>query len=209
VEERKRTDEGLLGAGYIDRIALGAACARLYRTAIASHVGGRAYFLEKTPLNTDFIDAIDFAFPEAKVLHLIRDGRDVSCSMMAARRERRMKLPGDVRGAALRWRRIERVIRFGRDQPDRYCEIRYEALLANVGSELERIFGFLAIPLAGSVLERMCEKSRVHRHPSEATASEGFVGKWRKRFSADDVRTFKEAAGKLLIDLGYERDDRW
>jgi hypothetical protein len=209
LDERSTRDQGLLSAGYIDRPGLGRACAELYRTAVRSRVGGRAYFVEKTPINTDFIAAIDLAFPDSKILHLVRDGRDVACSMLAARREREMRLPGDVRGGALRWKRIEGVIGFGRRHPERYYEVRYEALLADLRSEMERIFAFLAIPLDAAVLERICAVGERVRHPSAATAAQGFVGKWRTCFSADDRLSFKKAAGGLLIDLAYERDDGW
>jgi hypothetical protein len=209
VEERARSEKGLLGAGYVDRVELGRACAQLYRSAIASRVGGRAYFVEKTPLNTDFLDVIDLAFPAAKVVHLVRDGRDVACSMITARRERGMSLPADVRGATARWRRIERVIAFGERHPERYCEVRYEALVAALRPQLERLFAFLEIPLVDSVLDRMCEVGRNVKHPSAVTGAAGFLGKWRASFSPEDVRVFKEGAGRLLIHLGYERDDRW
>jgi hypothetical protein len=209
VEGRSDRGQGLLGAGYIDRRGLGRACAELYRTAVGSRLAGRAYFVEKTPLNTDFIEAIDLAFPAAKLLHLVRDGRDVICSMMAANRERGMILPDTVRGGALRWKRIERVTRFGRQHPERYCEVRYEALLADPRPELQRIFAFLAVALPGAVLEHMCAAAATPRHPSRASAAHGYIGKWRRTFSAEDVRVFKETAGRLLIDLGYEGDGDW
>jgi len=209
VEERERREEGLLGAGYIDRVGLGHACAQLYKSAVGSSVGDRRFFLEKTPLNTDFLDVIDLAFPASRILHLMRDGRDVACSMMTARRERGMSLPANVRDAAARWRRIERVISFGRQHPERYCEVRYEELVTDLRRQLERIFVFLDIPVVCSVLERMCEVGKNVKHPSAATAAAGFMGKWREAFSPEEVRVFKEGAGRLLLDLGYERDDRW
>jgi hypothetical protein len=35
------------------------------------------------------------------------------------------------------------------------------------------------------------------------------VGGWRKVFSEADKRVFKENAGDLLVQLGYESDNDW
>ena len=37
----------------------------------------------------------------------------------------------------------------------------------------------------------------------------GQIGEWKKYFTEDDKNTFKEVAGQLLIDLGYEQDFNW
>ncbi|MBI4530371.1 MAG: hypothetical protein HY709_02515 [Candidatus Latescibacteria bacterium] len=41
------------------------------------------------------------------------------------------------------------------------------------------------------------------------TFRKGVIGDWRNHFSEEHKRVFKELAGQLLIDLGYERDDDW
>ena len=41
------------------------------------------------------------------------------------------------------------------------------------------------------------------------TFRSGKTGEWRKRFTAEHKSIFKEAAGDLLIKLGYEKDSDW
>jgi hypothetical protein len=41
------------------------------------------------------------------------------------------------------------------------------------------------------------------------TFRSGKVGGWRDRFSAENKRLFKQVAGGLLLQLGYETDDDW
>jgi hypothetical protein len=209
IERRGRRGQGLVAAGYLDQGELHALCAQWFRAAVARNAGGRAYFLEKTPLNTAFVEVIDALFPAAPILHLVRDGRDATWSMLTAGRERKMHLPDTLRGCAERWRAIEAVLRFGRAHPERYCEIRYEDALADLRGTLVRIFAFLALPLPDGVLAQMCAVAERAVHPSRASHQRGYRGKWREGFSADDVHTFKQIAGDLLIELGYERDADW
>jgi len=37
----------------------------------------------------------------------------------------------------------------------------------------------------------------------------GAVGDWKRYFTDDTRRWFKEGAGELLVELGYERDANW
>ncbi len=41
------------------------------------------------------------------------------------------------------------------------------------------------------------------------TFREGIMGSWKKYFSEQDKELFKNVAGQLLIDLGYESDLKW
>ena len=41
------------------------------------------------------------------------------------------------------------------------------------------------------------------------TYRQGKAGSWRKVFTEQQKNTFKELAGHLLIELGYEQDKNW
>lgn len=42
-----------------------------------------------------------------------------------------------------------------------------------------------------------------------STKRKGTFGEWKKEFNANQKREFKEKAGSLLVELGYERDLDW
>jgi Sulfotransferase domain len=44
---------------------------------------------------------------------------------------------------------------------------------------------------------------------SAALLRKGVAGDWRKVFTDQDKRIYKEVAGQMLIGLGYERDYDW
>ena len=60
------------------------------RDAILRKAEGKTFVLDKTAANVLRLDLIHTLFPEAKVVHIIRDGRDVAVST-------RKKLMGDIR----------------------------------------------------------------------------------------------------------------
>ena len=41
------------------------------------------------------------------------------------------------------------------------------------------------------------------------TFRSGKTGEWKKHFTDENKKIFKEVAGDLLVKLGYEKDDNW
>jgi hypothetical protein len=209
VEWRSTRGQGIVGGSYVDRPHLARLCADFFLGAVRERAGGRAYFIDKTPANTAYVDLIHEVFPAARIIHLIRDGRDVVCSMLWARAQRGMRYPDTLRACAERWTQIRNALRFGQQVPELYTAVRYEQLVADAPGQLATLFTAIGIPVTQRTLQAMGEMARVVRHPSAATNKMGFIGKWRQSFSPPDVDTFKEVAGRLLIDLGYEPDMSW
>lgn len=113
---------------------------------------GRARWAEKTPQNIRYLDWILDRFPEASVIHVIRDGRDVVCSM----REH-----PDWRWVDGAWRKVlvsrplawyaERWVEdtaagMARRQDGRYLEVRYEDLVADPAVALRAICEHVGVP---------------------------------------------------------------
>ena len=167
---------------------------------------------------------ISSALPEARFIHLIRDGRDVALS----RRRRGMGADLELGRGARRWR--NRVIA-GRRQGDhlgdrRYLELRYEDLLRDPEDSLRRICGFLQLGYGPAMLryhehaaERLgelgdlpaegargarpaAERRAAHALTTEAP-SEGRAGAWREEMAPEEVAAFEAEAGDLLRELGY------
>ena len=63
-------------------------------------------------------------------------------------------------------------------------------------------------------LRMACTRRDIERIPDElfgntATFRQGSIGSWRNSFGEEHKRAFKEVAGQLLIDLGYEKNLDW
>jgi hypothetical protein len=184
-----------------------AAILDLYALYAAEHGKSRAG--DKTPAHVLQVELLARAFPNARILHIVRDGRDVVPSLMA------MHFGPDRFGAAaLFWRdRVSRGraggARVGRD---RYREIRYEDLVADPATVLAGVCEFFALPFdpamlayherADEVLDGLRHTHHVQgirRPPAQA------VRNWRTSLADHDVQLFEAIAGDLLDDLGYER----
>jgi protein-tyrosine sulfotransferase len=181
---------------------------------------GKSRWVEKTPNNVRVIDRLLTWYPRSKFIHVIRDGRDVMCSLRNHPRERVIKgriVPVSTENppekSANRW--LEDTIRglAFRDHP-RCLEVRYESLVQDPERELRRVCAFINVPYEQSMLEPdQVEPERVGQNMNNAMASSPIssksVGRWRSNLSESERAVFVNIAGELLITLGYAQDHQW
>jgi hypothetical protein len=215
---------------------------------------GKRIVGDKTPLLGDAIlQEIATIYPEAKVIHIIRDGRDAAISMIHHRwnhakdeggiyelkpeelvkrqayRENPKKLveTGEgmfpknmLRNRALGWKdQISKTMEDGRTLLGaNYTEVKYEDLLERSDEETRRLLIFLGAEASKETVRGCLEAasfeklSRGRKRGEEDATSffrKGVAGDWRNVFTAEDKRIFKDAAGEMLVELGYEKDDNW
>lgn len=195
-------------AGYADAIRL------LYGLYADAH--GKRRYADKTPVY--IYDVLDLAalFPEARFVHLIRDGRDVAASFLDQEDMR----PNGIAEAALLWR--ERVSA-GRSAgatlgAGRYAEVRYEDLVRDPEAVLRRVAEFIGIDYHPAMLtyperarDLVAADGGAQRHRGVFTEPQAGFRDWRTELSAAEVEVFEVVAGDLLEELGYPRgaDTRW
>lgn len=183
---------------------------------------GKPRWAEKTPRNISRIGVIFRIFPEARFVHVLRDGRDVACSLRTHPRHAVVDgrlAPLDTRkplaGCARRWRDdIECSRPFWRDP--RFHTLRYEELVKDPEPVLRRLMAFLGEPWADAMLAHADggsssrDVTRFAQNPEAIGAVNALsIGRWQRDLDAQDRRIFKRIAGPLLIELGYAMDDRW
>jgi hypothetical protein len=139
-------------------------------------------------------------YPDARVIHIIRDGRAVARSLVSMPWG-----PGDIAEAAAEWRKsVEDARRDGAALGDRYRDVVYETLLRDPRRHTSELFAWLGLDLSDELWERV----RVEAG-SEFNVDPGSPGirtdKWRDELSDAELRTFERVAGDQLDALGYER----
>ncbi len=96
--------------------------------------------------------------------------------------------------------------------------VKYEDLKIDAKGELIRIVHELTgkdldSKKAEEIVERFSFEKLTGRKCGEENHSnflrKGIVGDWRNKFTEESIEKFKKYAGKELIRLGYEKDDRW
>ena len=127
---------------------------------------------------------------------------------------------GMLAGTARDWARMVRgAMHDGRRElGSDYLELRYERLLENGPEEVVRLLGFLGADARAGTASQCLERARFERSSGGRPAGEedssspmrlGRAGDWRRVFNGEDKREFKEAAGSLLVELGYEQEGNW
>jgi hypothetical protein len=177
---------------------------------LAGHLRG----VEQTPETSFVLQAALRAYPAARAVHIVRDGRDVVCSLLergwlAAERagsddaglsfgahprfwvepERadEFRSASEARRAAWAWRRY---VTAAGAAPERTLQLRYEELVGDptaVAGMLAEYFDLRQEPLVESLSE----------------AFDRSVGRWQKDLTAGQLSDVEDEAGDLLRALGF------
>ena len=172
---------------------------------------------EKTPNYVAEIPTLHALFPSARIVHIVRDGRNVCLSALNWKRmaewfSHRYRTWRDdpLVTAALWWKRF---VSLGREDGARlgvhlYHELRYEALLANPEGEVQALCAFLNVEYDERMLRfhegRMRSDPGLSANGAYLPITPG-LRDWRTQLPLDDIEVFEAAAGDLLDDLGYGR----
>ncbi|HET7479283.1 MAG TPA: sulfotransferase [Rubrobacteraceae bacterium] len=171
---------------------------------------------DKTPSYVRSIPTLHYLWPEAKFVHIIRDGRDVCLSATNWKsggelRRRFVPLHDEpVTTTAIWW---DWLVRSGREAgetlpPDLYREVRYESLVSSPERECEALCEFLNIPYDDAMVRFHEGKERPKPGRSAKNAwlrvTPG-LRDWSTDMPADDIERFESAAGELLDELDYPR----
>jgi len=178
---------------------------------------------EKTPQNVHCFLPLTYMLPEAYLIHVIRDGRDVVTSLLRqnwidAGTGERTPYTTDFGAACEYW---VRCVGDGRKVSEntafaRYHEVRYEDLVLRPEKTLPELFRFIREPWVASVMNFHATDHHVtadeevsHGGAQRRPIYTGSMGRWKSAFTDPQKKTFKEIAGPLLLELGYCQDLAW
>ncbi len=166
---------------------------------------GKRRWADKTPQTIHALEYMWRLFPTAKFVHVIRDGRDVACSIIPQKWG-----PNDVKSAARRW--VDCIWKgvAHRANTERYHEVRYEELAPEPEPVLRELMTWIGEDFDPAMLD-------YHRadadNPTKTESSAeqvaqplytSSIGRWRRDLSAREVKQFTKIAGETLEFLGYE-----
>lgn len=189
-------------------------CRRFY-LFLRQRLGPRRYLLEKSPSNVHQVSHIRDVFPQAKLIVIYRDGRDVVVSDRFFTADHLGK-PFSFAAAVESWRRdMEAHLRYA--ETDRLCAFSYEALLGEGAPVVRTLLDDLGLGYDDALIARMIERSSFRFYAGRERGQEnrkrfyrkGIAGDWKNHFSAEDRRVFKDLAGDMLVTLGYETGLDW
>ena len=220
-DERPDTDpaiERLLGSTQVRDAArfCRARINRFYRQ-VARSTGKQKprYFAEKcVPRSPAYAQILREIYPSAREIFLVRDFRDVLCSIISF--TDRLGYPWFGRDRVRTDEEYVRQIlgpqcqvltRGWNERSESAYLLRYEDLVLEPKGTLRSLFSHLSLGRGDRLLELLLdtpsdERREEYRHGTSATA-EASIGRWKKDLDGSQKRVCKEVFGEALATFGY------
>ncbi|MEO8295382.1 MAG: sulfotransferase, partial [Gemmatimonadota bacterium] len=140
-------------------------------------------------------------YPSGRVVHLLRDPRDVTASLF--------NVPWGRRSAAANaslWVSLTQAAEQCRNDP-RYLRLRYEDLVADPERRLAEVCAFMGETFATEMLEakQPAKADRPWFERAQGALSKDRLGTWKDQLTRAQVGIVESIAGPVMEQFGYER----
>jgi len=183
---------------------------RILMTEVAARQGVRRWAVWG-PDNLLYMRTIKAQMPDARFIHMIRDGRDVALSMQTEHFIRPFAWDRDksllVAGLHWRWKVALGLRQSGAIGSD-YMEVRFESLINQPQQVLSRISRFVGCELDYRQIQEgavgvVKDTNSTFKSVGRIRAASP-VGRWRALLSRDQIASLESCIRDLLERLGYE-----
>jgi ketosteroid isomerase-like protein len=147
------------------------------------------------------LDLIAEIYPDARFVHIVRDGRDVARSIAV-----QSWGPDSIEEAAQEWREAIMASRAAAISDDRYREVRYEDMLSDPSRVAAELYRFLGLSADDEIVGLAVSEARISANLGTEPSAVG-TEKWRRALSQADLETFDRVAGDVLAELSYPPSD--
>ena len=164
---------------------------------------GKERWLDKSPSYITILDKIFSNYPDACVIEMVRDPRDILASKL-----RRSKGQGnyDPVWDSLSWRAAVHAGDNARQQyPGKIMRVRYEDLVADPQSAARLLCEFLDLPFVDSMLSVNWINTSIEGLESQGIGT-GAMGKWRETLPASDVYICQQLTKREMVENNYPRE---
>jgi len=182
---------------------------------------GKQLIAVKHPYHILIIDELFHYFPNMRFIHIVRDGRDTSCSIRT--HPKREIINGEVvplnTNNPVSWciRRWTSCISQGWKwrKSNKYIEVKYEDLVNDPVNSMGKVFKFLGLEMISKdkLLNFYKYENQDEKHLQNIEVGQPLykktIGRWKKDMTAKEKEIFKKMAGGMLIELGYEDNLNW
>lgn len=176
-----------------------------------SHYEGKSIWIDHTPINFDDFHALCEAFPKARFVNLVRDGRAVFASV------RRLDWgpTNPIHGAWWWSARAAAGFAASLNNPELCHTVRYEDLVRGDLGIWTRLIQFLTADASQTITQEALEAQGDYIVPEFSKNQHALVGgglaadraeSWRKSLTPREIEIFEANAGAMLDACGYPRD---
>ena len=173
----------------------------------------RLYFLEKNHPHRDLVLEL---YPAGREIILVRDFRDVVCSITAFNRKRgfqafdRQRVGDDatyVREVV--GNEVAALVQRWRDRKATVCLVRYEDLLADPIAALGRVTHYLgvdsSVPLLSEVVRRASQTDSAMAYHQTSASAQASIGRWKTDLDDEVLAVCDEVFSDALDEFSYDR----
>jgi hypothetical protein len=192
------------------------------RAWFADQRGDKRLIVEKTPRNVLRVPFLRAVFPEAKFIHIVRDGRDVACSLLPGiggdewshlrppSWQRLLDEHSGIMRCALAWRDVMEIALADLSMAP-HLQVRYEHLVSDPSATARAVLTYLELDETSEVMA-FCEKIQdrtadsYHARMQDRWFRDDHtvrVGRWRENLDPDERDAVTMVLGDLLAELGY------
>ena len=164
---------------------------------------------DKTPSFFRMVSRINNIFPQARFIHVYRDGRDTFLSLRKKECDR-----NNVVTEAIEWVFKIRIAnkQLNKINKNRVFLISYENLIASPENTLSELCAFLGVKYEESMLLFWQQSENyIGRHHSDKIfqpITSDSIGKWKHEFNDNENALFDLIAGSTLEQLNYKRTEK-
>ena len=182
----------------------------LYGKYGETHAPGKSVWGDKsTPGDYHYLGKLSLVFPDARYVHIVRDGRDCVASSVRAG-----FFDNSYYTAAYAWRdNVHFCRRFGEQLgPDRFVQIRYEDLVSELRDALDGLCRFLGVEPSDAMLEHHRSVSSTtpdverlgHHENVRRPISTSSLGKWRTQIPSSEIEVVSRIVDGEMRACGYQ-----
>lgn len=176
---------------------------------------GKPRWADKTPRNVRALPRILSAFPNAVFVHVVRDGRDVACSLrnhpkVGIRNGKFVPVHNNrpIEECAGRWLNDTSLGLAFRGHP-RCFELRYERMITDTENAVRELCEFLGEDYSPQLLVPSGAEAAANNPDADREIRPGSLSRWKRDLTPEERKTFIQVAGELLIATGYAKDHAW
>lgn len=164
---------------------------------------------DKRPYYIRFIPELLECFPDAKIIHIIRDGRDCVASLKRMTWWKKHPVY-----SMLNWRfAIRKGYQARKRFPHQYYEIKYEDLVLSPEKSIRKLCSFIGEDFNPNMLEfYQHSQDNVPAYKKEwhvqtsTPVNTNAIGKWKKNLSITEVQVMEWCTQRELIRLSYLKE---
>ena len=176
------------------------------------------YWGDKNNYYINIIPKIKLIFPEAKFIHLIRDGRDVATSYLELKDIKtnspyKPNLPESIEEIAREWSDNNLKISTELESSTKYLLVKYEDLVKNPKETLISVTDFLEVKFDEQMLNYAQKNKEDKKEPEELMAwkkktlenpDKGRIGKFHVFFDENEIEKFEQICSSTLLKYSYK-----